>query len=100
MDTLLAYQWLLPRGISKSSDCGTCRNLLWTTALTKTRNRANVDPSVLATSNGHIAVDNELGSTSPGPNKNGAQGRGALVGGSIALALAVVAGWFVLGARF
>ncbi|KIM41886.1 glycoside hydrolase family 79 protein [Hebeloma cylindrosporum] len=71
-----------------------------TTALTKTRNTATVAPSVLATSNGHSGMANELGSTSPGSNKNGAQGRGALVGGVMAMALAVLAGWLMSGARF
>jgi len=71
-----------------------------TTAVTRTRNTATVDPSVLATSNGHGGVNNELGSTSPGSTKNGAQGRGTLVGGGVAMALAVITGWLVLGARF
>ncbi|KAF5376683.1 hypothetical protein D9615_007846 [Tricholomella constricta] len=37
-----------------------------TTAQTKTRNTITVDPAVLATSNGHTAMKNKLGSTSPG----------------------------------
>ncbi|KAJ7679102.1 glycoside hydrolase family 79 protein [Mycena polygramma] len=37
-----------------------------TTAHTKTTNTFSVDPSVLATSNGHWGVDKLLGSTSPG----------------------------------
>ena len=71
-----------------------------TTALTRTRNTATVNPTVLATSNGHSDVGNELGSTSPGSNKNGAPGRGALLGGGLVMGLAVVAGWLVLGTRF
>ena len=70
-----------------------------TTALTKTRNTATVAPSVLATSNGHKAIEDELGSTSPDANKNGGQGRGALIGGGVAMSLAVITGWLVLEAR-
>ncbi|KAJ6603195.1 hypothetical protein DFH09DRAFT_1270161 [Mycena vulgaris] len=41
-----------------------------TTARTKTQNTATVDPSVLATSNGHSAGLDGLGSTSKGGNKS------------------------------
>ncbi|KAJ6513514.1 hypothetical protein DFH09DRAFT_999118 [Mycena vulgaris] len=41
-----------------------------TTARTQTRNTATVDPSVLATSNGHNAALDGLGSTSKGGNKS------------------------------
>ncbi|KAJ7145148.1 glycoside hydrolase family 79 protein [Mycena crocata] len=37
-----------------------------TTAITKTINTLSVDPSTLATSNGHQGMNNRLGSTSPG----------------------------------
>jgi len=43
-----------------------------TTAYTKTRNTATVDPSVLATSNGHSGMEFGKGSTSPGSVQNGA----------------------------
>lgn len=47
----------------------------YTTALTKTRNTATIDPSVLATSNGHRAIDQKgnLGSTSKGSANGAAQ---------------------------
>ena len=47
-----------------------------TTFLTKTAGTATIDPSVLATSNGHTGMDakSELGSTSHGSFSNGALG--------------------------
>lgn len=45
-----------------------------TTILTKTVNTATVDPTVLATSNGHSGLGQKLGSTSKGSVKSGAMG--------------------------
>ena len=63
---------------------------------------ATVDPSVLATSNGHTGMDakNELGSTSHGSFSNGAvgirmgRGRGLVIGGSVVLGLVMSWMWF------
>jgi hypothetical protein len=73
-----------------------------TTFLTRTRGTATVDPSVLATSNGHTGMDSkdELGSTSHG-SFSGAEGMKThlsffkgLVGSSvIILGLAMTGGW-------
>jgi hypothetical protein len=68
-----------------------------TTTYTKTRNTITIDPSVLATSNGHSGQqDSELGSTSAGANKNGAERRGVMVGAGVVGAMAAVAGWVLL----
>ncbi|PPQ81022.1 hypothetical protein CVT26_002903 [Gymnopilus dilepis] len=69
-----------------------------TTAYTKTRNTATVDPSVLASSNGHSgSTFGRLGSTSADATKNGAVERaGAMVGAGVAGVVAVVAGLLVL----
>ncbi|KAG6907146.1 hypothetical protein DXG01_010321 [Tephrocybe rancida] len=70
-----------------------------TTALTKTINTATVDPSVLATSNGHSGKEREnLGSTSSGSN-NGAEGFRALAPG-ISVLLSMMVGAAVVMTAF
>jgi len=69
-----------------------------TSTYTKTRNTATVDPSVLATSNGHSGMNNREGSTSKG--SNGASGMrevlpsvvmlGALISGALVVGRAMV----------
>ncbi|KAG6917380.1 hypothetical protein DXG01_002759 [Tephrocybe rancida] len=69
-----------------------------TTALTKTAHTVTVDPSVLATSNGHSGKDRlQLGSTSHG-STNGVEGLKALIpGASLLFALAAGAGALFVG---
>ncbi|KAF8073315.1 glycoside hydrolase family 79 protein [Lyophyllum atratum] len=68
-----------------------------TTALTKTVNTATVDPSVLATSNGHSGKERlGMGSTSPGSISK-AVGRGVGMVGVVVLAMGVGAGVVLAG---
>jgi len=69
-----------------------------TTTYTKTRNTITIDPSLLATSNGHSgSTYKELGSTSANSDKNGAmERRSVFLGAGVGAAVAVVAGWLVL----
>ncbi len=70
-----------------------------TTARTRLFNTVTVDPSVLATSNGHKGLD-QLGSTSKGSAVNAAQGlRTHLPGISVILSMAAGA-VFILGRRW
>ncbi|KAL0952547.1 hypothetical protein HGRIS_006805 [Hohenbuehelia grisea] len=70
-----------------------------TTAQTKTRNTATVDPSVLATSNGHKGMNGGvLGSTSKG-SSNGAFGVQQSVPGAVMLASLVAGAGAVLAGR-
>ncbi|KAF8651053.1 hypothetical protein AX16_004916 [Volvariella volvacea WC 439] len=69
-----------------------------TTAHTKTRNTATVDPSLLATSNGSSGKDRDaLGSTSPG-SVNAGRRRGDVIPGLSVLAGLVGGAWLVLRA--
>ena len=70
-----------------------------TTAMTKTMNTVTVDPSVLATSNGHSGKDRFLGSTNKGDANGGVGVRAIAPGLSVALALAVGAGALVSSFR-
>ncbi|KAJ8690530.1 hypothetical protein PTI98_011955 [Pleurotus ostreatus] len=64
-----------------------------TTALTKTLNTASIDPTLLATSNGHRT--GKVGSTSPGSASSGWGLKDTLPG--LSLLVAVAAGGMVLG---
>ena len=69
-----------------------------TTFLTKTGNTLTIDPSVLATSNGHAGMDankNNLGSTSKG-SVSAAEVTGRLEGGALVLS-AIVFGAMMVG---
>ena len=69
-----------------------------TTFLTKTGNTLTIDPSVLATSNGHAGMDankNKLGSTSKG-SVSAAEVTGRLEGGALVLS-AIVFGAIMVG---
>jgi len=82
---------------SLDETAGAASTTFATTTYTKTRNTVTVDPGVLATSNGHSAQqDSELGSTSAGAIKNGAERRGLMVSAGVVGAVAAVAGWVVL----
>lgn len=67
-----------------------------TTSVTKTVNTATVNPSVLATSNGHGGMDGAevLGSTSKGSASSGGVAR-AGVSGIVALGAAAIGAWLV-----
>jgi hypothetical protein len=72
-----------------------------TTAYTKTKNTVTVNPSVLATSNGHSGSTLQLGSTSKGSLKfpNGAVGgvRGVVGSRGFVVVVSVVLGALVAG---
>jgi len=66
---------------------------------TKTQHTVTVDPSVLATSNGHMGMANQLGTTSKGSGTNAAFGLSQALP-SIAMLVSLVAGSLVVGRVF
>ncbi|KAG5640479.1 hypothetical protein DXG03_008374 [Asterophora parasitica] len=67
-----------------------------TTAQTKAHNTVTVDPAVLATSNGHTAMKDKLGSTSPGSTSSAASLHHQRHAADVLTVLALVSGVFVL----
>ncbi|KDR78253.1 hypothetical protein GALMADRAFT_119254 [Galerina marginata CBS 339.88] len=72
-----------------------------TTVYTQTKNTARVDPTELATSNGHSGASLKLGSTSSGGTKNSGAGSVRLgarrgLGAGVVAVVAAVTGWFVV----
>jgi len=63
-----------------------------TSQVTKTHNTATIDPSVLATSNGHSGSNRELGGTSKGLKNGAVSGRTVSAVGCIAM-LGAAMGW-------
>ncbi|TFY66779.1 hypothetical protein EVG20_g4311 [Dentipellis fragilis] len=69
-----------------------------TTATTKTANTAVVDPSVLATSNGHGGLEGHLGATSQG-SSNAASGMKDAMSGAMAFLALIGGAWFIAARR-
>ncbi|KAF8162003.1 glycoside hydrolase family 79 protein [Pholiota molesta] len=80
----------------RAARAGAASRTFGTTAVTRTRNTATVDPGVLATSNGHTGMEGVLGSTSEGSVSAAAAGRLRGVGGWLWVGLVgAVVGWVV-----
>ena len=86
-----ALVYLTPQALQESSPNPSGQVTFATTAATATlKNTATIDPSVLATSNGHGGANQQLGSTSFGSGTSGAAGMMAALPGAAALACMVV----------
>ncbi|KAJ3503353.1 hypothetical protein NLJ89_g8477 [Agrocybe chaxingu] len=81
---------------SRSDTAGAPSQTFSTSARTNTHNTATVDPSVLATSNGHSGMDNKLGSTSEGSVSSAETRYELFIGSALSLVLSVVAGWALI----
>ena len=69
-----------------------------TTAMTRTANTIFIDPSMLATSNGHYGMEDKEGATSFGSSSGGHALGEILMSGSFALAsIVAVIGTFIIG---
>ncbi|KAI9451263.1 hypothetical protein BJY52DRAFT_123356 [Lactarius psammicola] len=69
-----------------------------TTAVTRTANTIFIDPSMLATSNGHYGMEDKKGATSFGSSSGGRALGETLMSGSFALAsIVAIVGTFIIG---
>ena len=82
---------------AEEANIGQATTTFATTAQTRIRNTATIDPAVLATSNGHSGAERaHLGSTSHGSVQSGASRQYELVSTVVVVMSAVMGGWLIL----
>lgn len=84
---------------AEEANIGQATTTFATTAQTRIRNTATIDPAVLATSNGHSGLERvHLGSTSHGSVQSGASRQYdlAMVSSVVAVMSALIGGWLIL----
>ncbi|RXW22272.1 hypothetical protein EST38_g3572 [Candolleomyces aberdarensis] len=82
---------------AEEANIGQATTTFATTAQTRIRNTATIDPAVLATSNGHSGAERaHLGSTSHGSVQSGASRQYELMSTVVAVTSALLGGWLIL----